>query len=127
MVWFIVSDVVAALETATRSISFDGGGDPPVQQRPKITYRGRSRPVYYDPSAPEKRDYKAEVRSELMSTGITEFPLFVGDAMSSSGISITLTFFFYLAIRLIIVALVVLWYYETVTIVIRRRKIRITS
>jgi Holliday junction resolvase RusA-like endonuclease len=90
---FIVSDVVAALATEPRSISFDVGGDPPVQQRPRITYKGRSRPVYYDPSAQEKRAYKAAVLAELMSTGITHFPIFDGDAMSNLGISITMSFF----------------------------------
>jgi Holliday junction resolvase RusA-like endonuclease len=93
MVRFIVSDVVAALETVPRSVSFDVLGDPPVQQRPKIAYRGRSRPVYYDPSGVEKRHYKAAIKAELMSTGITQFPIFAGDATSSEGVSITLSFF----------------------------------
>jgi Holliday junction resolvase RusA-like endonuclease len=89
---FFVSDVVGALETAPHSISFDVLGDPPVQQRPKICYRKRFRPVYYDPSGKEKREYKAAVVAELQATGITDFPVFDGDAYTSSGISITLTF-----------------------------------
>jgi Holliday junction resolvase RusA-like endonuclease len=90
---FIVNDVVAALDTVPRSVSFDVLGDPLVQQRPRIAYRGRSRPIYYDPSAIEKRHYTAAIRAELMSTGITQFPVFPGDVMSSAGVSITLSFF----------------------------------
>jgi hypothetical protein len=37
-----------------RQLSFYVLGNPPVQQRPKISYRGRRAVVYYDPSAAAK-------------------------------------------------------------------------
>ena len=41
--------------TEEKSLSFIVGGEPAVQQRPKIAYRYRTIPVYYDPSSTEKK------------------------------------------------------------------------
>lgn len=45
----------------TRVITFTAVGKPPVQQRPKITYKNKKKPVYYDPSNQEKK--KMEIRT----------------------------------------------------------------
>jgi Holliday junction resolvase RusA-like endonuclease len=94
MVRFIVKDVVLALDAEmNRSISFDVVGEPPVQQRPRITYKKRDVPVYYDPSGSEKRIYKQAVRTGLQESAITVFPIFSSDPMVNAGLSITMVFY----------------------------------
>jgi hypothetical protein len=63
-------------------ISFTIHGEAPVQHRPKISRRkhikvNKAKPVnVYDPSANTKRIWHKELKKEMVSFGINQFPFF---------------------------------------------------
>jgi Holliday junction resolvase RusA-like endonuclease len=90
-----IENVEVVLDSSMRSISFTAVGDPPVQQRPKITYKARKHPVYYDPSAGDKTRWQLELKRALVDCGVSEFPFFSADdtnIMASTGLEINVIF-----------------------------------
>jgi Holliday junction resolvase RusA-like endonuclease len=92
MVEFV--DVMVMEDSKSTVLSYISLGDPPVQQRPKITYRNKRAPVYYDPSGPSKKNYAKKLREALVSVGSTVFPLFNGSPTNCNGVELVITLFF---------------------------------
>jgi Holliday junction resolvase RusA-like endonuclease len=82
-----VEPMVEVLGRAGSSLSFTMIGDPPVQRRPRIAWRGllggiwrmnrrllgpRSMPIIYDPSAVDKARYSAAVVAALAELGLSD-------------------------------------------------------
>jgi Holliday junction resolvase RusA-like endonuclease len=90
---FLVEEVelVRTSSNKIEAISFVVLGDPPVQLRPKIAYRTRAKPVYYDPSSSEKRLWASLVREAIMKTENIDFPVF-HDCLTTKGLSLTVEF-----------------------------------
>ena len=62
-----VEDVLEAISPEGRAtLSFTVVGDPPVQARPKMAYRGCTFPIMYDPSSDDKLEFARTVRDELV-------------------------------------------------------------
>ena len=98
MVAFVFSDLIAVTSsTSTKpELSFVVKGRPPVQQRPKITWKTRKSPVYYDPSAREKRLWRLLLKRELADCGVNlALPFFPNEnQQSSKGIILDVVSFF---------------------------------
>ena len=93
-----IVDLVVADESDKPSISFVVAGDPPVQQRPKMKFKGRlnKNPIYYDPSSIEKINWKRQLKKALFDYGVKEFPLYQDkntNQMKSSGLQIDIMFY----------------------------------
>lgn len=69
-------------------------GAPPVQQRPKIVWKRRFIPTYYDPSAGEKVHWRYGLQKELVDCGHLVFPFFLNatDEIESKGLHLEITF-----------------------------------
>jgi Holliday junction resolvase RusA-like endonuclease len=93
---FVFSDLVAVTNCALPELSFVVKGRPPVQQRPKIVWKTRAAPVYYDPSAREKRLWRLLLKRELIDCGVNlQHPFFPNETQQSSkGIFLNVVFFF---------------------------------
>lgn len=63
-------------ETNQPELSVKVVGSPAVQQRPKIVWKKRFFPTYYDPSAREKVLFRHGLQHELVNCGHTAFPFF---------------------------------------------------
>jgi Holliday junction resolvase RusA-like endonuclease len=95
MVAFVFSDLVAVASGNKPELSFIVEGRPPVQQRPKIVWKTRRSPVYYDPSSRLKRLWRYLLKKELDDCGITTFPFFPNEGQqTSNGIMLEVVFFF---------------------------------
>jgi len=93
---FTFIDVVSVLDAAQQhniSLSFIVLGDPLVQARPKITWKARSMPTYYDPSNTTKNIWRRMLHDELLSLGITTYPVFVSSPTLTSGVTLRVNFF----------------------------------
>lgn len=80
-----------------KSLSFTVFGNPPVQQRPKITYKTRKIPIYYDPSSSIKKLWKKQLHTSLVNSGYDSFPVFNDNdtnIMISDGLKIDVVFHF---------------------------------
>ena len=64
------------LDSNKHELSVKVFGPPPVQQRPKIVWKKRSWPTYYDPSAIAKRNWRYGLKNELVDCGHLVFPFF---------------------------------------------------
>lgn len=82
------------------AISFSVGGDPPVQKRHKIAWKGilggwkessRRIPIIYDPSSKEKKQLAAAVKAALQDLEVGGFPFFTNP---DTKLTLELTFFF---------------------------------
>ena len=90
-----IVDVIVAQSDIQKSLSFTAMGDPQVQQRPRITWRGRMMPVVYDPCAGSKVEWRGHLHRALVDCGVSVFPFFSfenTDAMQSSGLQIEVVF-----------------------------------
>lgn len=86
-----VFDVVEQTGVMVKQLSFSVAGAPPIQQRPRITYRGRESVIMYDPTAAQKTIFKNNLREALQ--GYT-FPYFTeAEIMASAGVKLIITFF----------------------------------
>lgn len=67
---------------------------PPVQQRPKIVWKKRFFPTYYDPSARDKLSFRYGLHNELVSCGHVAFPFFLNatNEMASKGLLLEVSF-----------------------------------
>lgn len=93
----IIHDVVYVSDKHNPLLSFVVDGDPFVQQRPKITYKGKNKPIYYDPSSYDKKLWRKLLTIALKEVGITSFPVFKKtdtDQLFSSGLEIEVNFYF---------------------------------
>jgi hypothetical protein len=97
---FVVEDlmVISGGAAATMTLSFTVMGDPPVQQRPKIAWKGliggwvaRKKPIVYDPSASLKKQFAAQVREEMVAMGLT--PPFFASGYNDDGLIMELHFY----------------------------------
>ena len=80
--------------TLPQEVVFTVHGAPPVQQRPKMVWKLRKSPVYYDPSAMLKVQWRGLLKKELVGCGVNVFPFFNNETPESSkGISLDITFF----------------------------------
>jgi Holliday junction resolvase RusA-like endonuclease len=95
MMTFVFSDLVAVTNCALPELSFVVKGRPPVQQRPKITWKTRAAPVYYDPSAREKRLWRLLLKRELVDCGVKlNHPFFPNEKqVESKGLILEVVFF----------------------------------
>jgi Holliday junction resolvase RusA-like endonuclease len=75
------------------SIAFTVTGDPPIQQRPRVSWKSRSKPVVYDASASEKAKWKSSLRLFLQEHGVTQFPVFSTMA-PTKGMKVNVSFHF---------------------------------
>jgi Holliday junction resolvase RusA-like endonuclease len=88
------TNVMEIINGGERCLSFTSIGDPPVQARPKIVWRFRPIPVYYDPSARAKAAFERSLRESLLSFGVTSFPYFNREAIANTkGLKLTLDLF----------------------------------
>jgi Holliday junction resolvase RusA-like endonuclease len=74
------------------SLSFIVVGEPEVQQRPKIAYRNRKIPVYYDPSSKKKEQWQKAFKEFLIENNVVT-PVFGSNPLMDSGISLKIHFF----------------------------------
>ena len=95
MVAFVFTDMIAVTSGSKPELSFVVKGRPPVQQRPKIVWKTIRSPVYYDPSAREKRLWRRLLKKELDDCRVTHYPFFPnGGQLTSKGIMLEVVFFF---------------------------------
>ena len=96
MTTLVFSDLVSVTNCDLPQLSFVVKGRSPVQQRPKITWKTRAAPVYYDPSAREKRLWRLLLKRELVDCGVNDnHPFFPNEDMhSSKGLVLDVVFFF---------------------------------
>ena len=96
MASFVFSDLIAVTNSTLPELSFVVMGRPPVQQRPKITWKTRKAPVYYDPSAREKRLWRLLLKRELADCGVNlALPFFPNETQQSSkGLVLNVVFCF---------------------------------
>ena len=90
-----IVDVIVAQSDIQKSLSFTAMGDPQVQQRPRITWRGRMMPVVYDPCAGSKVEWRGHHHRALFSLRRFIIPFFSfenTDVMLSSGLQIDVVF-----------------------------------
>ena len=79
--------------TATHhGLSFCVKGPPPVQERPKITFKTRSKPTYYDPSKTTKRNWRKSLKQQLVHNNVS-FPVFGSNPILDKGITVYITFY----------------------------------
>ena len=90
----IVDNVVLMEDSSITQLSFTTYGDPPVQQRPKIVYRNRRFPDYYDPSGPAKKAYSAALSAALLEAGITGLPVYQSTPTTGKGVELLIIFYF---------------------------------
>ena len=76
----------------TRVVSFSVIGKPPVQQRPKITYKKKTIPIYYDPSNTLKSEWRLSLKTELEKYRIT-IPVFGSDPLVDNEITLEMIYF----------------------------------
>ena len=77
------------------SLSFVIAGDPPVQQRPRFSFKRVFKKVH-DPSSLKKKIWKESLVNALVDYGVTGFPLFKDkhtDIMQSDGLTIEAVFY----------------------------------
>ena len=90
-----IVDVIVAQSDIQKSLSFTAMGDPQVQQRPRITWRGRRMPHVYDPCAASKVEWRGHLQRALVDCGVSVFPFFTAentDSMQSCGLKINVVF-----------------------------------
>ena len=75
----------------SKTLSFACIGQAPVQKRAKITYKNKHRPVYYDPSNLEKKNWRQTLQSVFQEKSISS-PVFLSDSLSSKGVKLSITF-----------------------------------
>jgi hypothetical protein len=87
-----------APEAGRRTLSFTVMGEPPVQKRHKIAWKGliggwvsRRKPIIYDPSASLKKQYAEQVREAMVAMGLT--PPFFAAGYNDDGLIMELHFF----------------------------------
>jgi hypothetical protein len=96
---FVVQDLmVVSGGGAGTVVSFTVMGDPPVQKRHKIAWKGllggwvaRRKPIIYDPSASLKKQYAAQVREAMVAMDLT--PPFFASGYNDDGLIMDLHFF----------------------------------
>jgi Holliday junction resolvase RusA-like endonuclease len=77
-----------------KSIFFVSVGEPPVQERPRVVWRGRRTPTIYDPSARKKADYARALKHAMTEIGSTWFPAFDKDILKGTkGLTLTVEFY----------------------------------
>lgn len=84
-------DVVVADDGSRPELWFTALGRPPVQQRPKITWKSRKSTTYYDPSSGAKISWRRELKKALVDCGVMVFPFFQ-EKKSSLGIKLDICF-----------------------------------
>ena len=89
---YIFSNISYVNSGDDHCLSFIVQGEPAVQQRPKISYRNRSRPVYYDPSSQLKKKWKNQFK-EYLSENMVVTPVFGSDPLVDKGIILLIEFF----------------------------------
>jgi Holliday junction resolvase RusA-like endonuclease len=67
---YVADDMVACINAGGRSISFVVKGSPAVQSRNIIAWKGRARPILFDPSSSNKLNYRHAVRQEMKAVGL---------------------------------------------------------
>ena len=67
---FVADDMVACTNAGARSISFVVKGSPAVQSRNIIAWKGRARPILFDPSSSSKLLYRDAVREQMKAVGL---------------------------------------------------------
>ena len=79
------------------TLSFIVKGEPPVQKRHKIAWKGlitwknRNEPIIFDPSAKFKKKYAAQVREAMVAMALT--PPFFASGYNDDGLVMELHFF----------------------------------
>jgi Holliday junction resolvase RusA-like endonuclease len=91
MTKFNVSNISYDIENNT--LEFIMMGPITVQARPKITYRSRNQPVYYDPSHNDKKLWKAALCTALVQQVSNQLPIFEVNHFNDNGIELHLQFF----------------------------------
>jgi Holliday junction resolvase RusA-like endonuclease len=69
---FKVEDMVACSDAVGRSISFTVKGNPTVQSRTVMAWKGREKPCLLDPSKKSKRLFAEAVRLEMKAIALPE-------------------------------------------------------
>jgi hypothetical protein len=67
---FEADDMVACTSPGEKSISFVVKGNPTIQMRVGVTWKGRCMPVIYEPSQKNKVLFLDAVRSEMAAIGL---------------------------------------------------------
>jgi hypothetical protein len=97
---FVVEDlmVITGGAAGTKTVSFTVRGNPPVQQRSRIAWKGliggwvaRRKPIIYDPSASLKEKYAAQVRDAMVAMDLA-LPSF-SSGYNDDGLIMELNFF----------------------------------
>jgi Holliday junction resolvase RusA-like endonuclease len=89
-----IINVMEVINGGEKCLSLTSIGDPPVQMRPKIVWRIRPVPVYYDPSSRKKISFERSLRAALVSFGVASFPYFNREAIAKTkGLKLTLDLF----------------------------------
>lgn len=89
-----VGDVVLVEDGNNPSLSFVVAGAP-VQERPKMNFKGKKKPNIYDPSSVQKKRWRKGIEKALVDYGVTSFPVFKKkhtDQMQSKGLHIDALF-----------------------------------
>jgi Holliday junction resolvase RusA-like endonuclease len=73
-----LQDLMEVRGPTGRTVSFIVTGDPPVQERPKMTWMRANWPRMYDPSSRKKRLFAVMVMNHMVSHGLT-IPYFTDD------------------------------------------------
>lgn len=97
MAAFVFSDLIAVTNSTLPELSFVVKGKPPVQRRAKIAWRTRVAPVYYDPSARDKRVWRLFLFKELADCGVNLVAPFFPNETQQSSNGLVLNVVFYLA------------------------------
>jgi Holliday junction resolvase RusA-like endonuclease len=88
---FMVSDI--EFNYIENKLEFTMNGPIMVQARPKITYRSRNKPVYYDPSHYDKKLWKTALINALQPPLFTSgLPIFHIENYCDNGIELNLLF-----------------------------------
>jgi Holliday junction resolvase RusA-like endonuclease len=91
MTKFIVSNI--SYDTTIKKLEFIMTGPIMVQARPKITYRRRCQPVYYDPSHNDKKLWKMALSTAITQQISNQLPIFQVDNFNDNGIELQIQFF----------------------------------
>ena len=81
------------IETSTsKELDFVCIGNPPVQQRAKITYKNKYRPLYCDPSNCQKKKWRKQLNEFLIANNILT-PVFCSSPLTNNGIKLSIIFY----------------------------------
>jgi hypothetical protein len=75
------------------TVSFTIVGNPPVQARPRISWKSKTKPIVFDATSKAKGCWKQLLRNFLQTNSLQSFPVFLSES-GNNGIKIIISFYF---------------------------------